>query len=269
MSNRAVRTIARSKFALATSDLVETIEPPRVSFASRETSRRRVLYRLGLASLVSTAFCDIAEGHRLHAKAQGVPGRFEIEGLKIEAPAGVYHPGPSSSSMMFVRTIGALKLPRLRRALEIGAGSGAISLTLAARHGAEVLATDISAAALESIGLNARRNGLSVKLRRSDLFAEIEEREFDLVVFNVPLIDKEPEDDLEGGNLCDPGGRLLERFAAEVGEHLAVGGRALFSLCSNSAYEVLDGADLDLSVVAFELGGDGFWRAVIAGKTSA
>ena len=266
MPNRVVRLAPRGSFARATTDFINAPEPLRGRNALREAARGRVLHRLGLAALVPTSFCDIAEGHRIHAKAQGEPGRYEIEGLDIAAPAGVYHPSPGSSSMMFVRVIAGLNPPRVRRALEIGAGSGAIALVLAARYGAEVLATDISPAALESIGLNARRNGLSVKLRKSDLFDDVEEANFDLIVFNVPLIDKAPEDDLERGNLCDPGGRLLERFAAEAGDHLAVGGRALFSLCCNSAYEVLDGVDLDLNVVAFELGGDGFWRAIVSAE---
>ena len=39
--------------------------------------------------------------------------------------------------------------------------------------------------------------GLQVRFLRSDLFNNVDERDFDLVVFNTPLIDKTPEDDLE------------------------------------------------------------------------
>ena len=51
-----------------------------------------------------------------------------------------------------------------------------------------------------------------------------------------------------------------------VGDYLAPSGLALFSICSNSAYERLDGAGLALRTVGVEMTGNGFWRAIIGAR---
>jgi methylase of polypeptide subunit release factors len=236
------------------------------SMTQAEIARRRILVRLGLEGLTTTAYLDIEAGHRGHAELQRHPGRFVVDGLDIEAPAGVYHPTPESSSMLFVRNIAAMGLTPPRRALEIGTGCGAIALTIANRWPAEVTATDISDTALETARANARRNALSLRLVKSDLFAAVTGRDFDLVVFNTPLIDKAPEDDLERESLCDPGGHILHGYLSGLPAMLAAGGVGLFGLCCNTAYEAIDEIDLNLKVVGLELIGGGFWRAVVAAR---
>jgi methylase of polypeptide subunit release factors len=228
-------------------------------------ARRRVLDRLGLDRLVTPDYLDIAAGHRAHAALQRAPATFVIDGMTIEAPAGVYHPTPESSSMLFIHNIDALGIRPLRM-LEIGTGCGAIALYVAHRWGADVTATDISEATLGAARANARRNGLSPRLIVSDLFERVDESDFDLVVFNTPLIDKAPEDDLERESLCDPGGRLLRRYLDGLPRVLDRPGLALFGLCCNTAYQVLDGFDLDFRVIGLELIGGGFWRAVVAAR---
>lgn len=240
--------------------------PVPISMTQAESARRRVLARLGLDRLTSTAYLDIEAGHRGHAELQRHPGRFVVEGLDIEAPAGVYHPTPDSSSMLFIRNIGAMGLAPPRRALEIGTGCGAIALSIARRWRAEVTATDISDHTLATARTNANRNGIELKLVKSDLFAAVAERNFDLVVFNTPLIDKAPEDDLERESLCDPDGRILSGYLAGLPGVLAKGGVALFGLCSNTAYQVLDASRLKFRVVGFEMIGGGYWRAVVSAQ---
>ena len=182
------------------------------------------------------------------------------------APGGVYHPSPESSSLLFIRNIQALNKPEIPRMLEIGAGCGAISLFVAHRWASRVVATDISDDSLQVMRENAERNGLSPRIIKSDLFAAVDERDFDLIVFNVPMIDKEPEDNLERESLCDPGGRILRRFLEGVGAHLAPRGLCLFSICSNTAYDRLEDIDLDFRVIGLELVGAGFWRAIIGAE---
>lgn len=243
--------------------------PVPISMTQAESARRRVLARLGLDRLTSTAYLDIEAGHRGHAELQRHPGRFVVEGLDIEAPAGVYHPTPDSSSMLFIRNIGAMGLAPPRRALEIGTGCGAIALTIARRWPAEVVATDIFDAALETARANADRNGVPLTLVKSDLFASVPGRDFDLVVFNTPLIDKAPEDDLERESLCDPGGRILHGYLDGLPGVLAKGGVALFGICCNTAYEALDDFDFDMRVVGLEMIGGGFWRAVVCARLTS
>jgi methylase of polypeptide subunit release factors len=237
-----------------------------MSLDSTEAARRRVLDRLGLLRLVGADYLDIDAGHRAHAELQRAPATFVVDGLTIEAPAGVYHPTPESSSMLFIRNIGALAGLAPRRTLEIGAGCGAIALYVARRWGGEVTATDISESTLAVARANAARNGLTLRLVQSDLFARVEGGDFDLVVFNTPLIDQAPQDDLERESLCDPGGRILRRYLDGLRGVLAPGGVALFGICCNTAYQQLDEVDLDFRVVGLELIGAGFWRAIVAAR---
>lgn len=81
----------------------------------------------------------------------------------------------------------ALKLP-WRNLLDLGTGSGAILLSLlAARPGTVGTGTDISAAALEVAGRNAKEMGVHATLFVSDWFEKLGGT-FDLIVSNPPYI---------------------------------------------------------------------------------
>jgi methylase of polypeptide subunit release factors len=237
-----------------------------MEFNPKEAARGAVLTRLGLSSLVSTAKVDISAFHHAHVARQNVPARFEIDGLAVEAPAGIYHPTPDSSSEFFIRTMKAMEAEKFPRVLEVGAGCGAISLYVAARWASEVTASDISVEAIDTVRRNAQFNGLRVRTVVSDLFDAIDERDFDLIVFNTPLIDQQPESEIEKYSLCDPDGRIVGAFLRQAGVHLRKGGLVIFSLCSNSAYEVMECIDLRFRILAFELGYTGFWRAIVGAQ---
>lgn len=226
-------------------------------------ARARVLTRLGLERLVTPERLDISEGHRAHALTLAQPNHFEFEGLRIEAPAGIYHPQPGSSSLLFIRNIVEMAPPPPSKVWDLGCGTGAVALFLAARYGADALATDISDLALETTRANAARNGLSVRTRRSDMFEDVAERDFDQIVFNVPLIDALPDLGWDKDTMCDPGGELLARFTQRVDEFLAPDGFALTAICCNSAYERLDDVHAKMWVVGIEMAGNGFWRAIL------
>lgn len=127
------------------------------------------------------------------------------------------------------------------RVLELGTGSGCVAITLALRWPtAEVVATDISAAALAVAERNIRRHDVAdrVTLRQGDLFAPLvraAERPFDLIVSNPPYIptgrigamgravaENEPHLALDGGG---DGLDFHRRILAESPPYLAAGGR--------------------------------------------
>jgi release factor glutamine methyltransferase len=115
-----------------------------------------------------------------------------------------------------------------RRVLDVGTGSGAIALAIAAEHpDCRVLATDVSADALEVARLNLERLEMQdrVDLRRADLVEGIE-GPFDLVLANLPYIDpdwpdavttevagSEPKEALFGGR---DGLELIGRLLPEL-----------------------------------------------------
>jgi methylase of polypeptide subunit release factors len=228
--------------------------------------RASVLRKLGISNLVSTAMFDIASAHEALVRRQAVPERIFADGLVVDVPAGVYHPLPDSSSEFFIRNIKAMNPNLIAKSLEIGCGCGIISLYMAANWSSRTVATDISQVAVEATIANAKLNNVNVTAFQSDLFEKIEEKDFDLIVFNTPLIDKHPENDIERYSLCDPQGRITESYLRQGRRHVSKDGLIIFSICNNSAYEVMDAIDLNYEIVGFELGYSGFWRAIVGAR---
>jgi ubiquinone/menaquinone biosynthesis C-methylase UbiE len=95
--------------------------------------------------------------------------------------------------------------------LDVAAGSGALSIP-AARLGAQVLATDQSAAMLEHLGARALAEGLAVETRVMDGHAlELEENTFDVAgsQFGVMLFPDMPRGIREMARVVKPRGRVL------------------------------------------------------------
>lgn len=232
----------------------------------RVAARASILGKLGLACLVNTTHFDIAAAHAALVRRQAVPERIETDGLIVDVPAGVYHPLPDSSSEFFIRNIKAMNPNLIGKTLEIGAGCGIISLFIAANWTSRTVATDISPVAVQATLDNARLNDVSLTAFQSDLFEKIDEKDFDLIIFNTPMVDKNPENDIERYSLCDPHGRITGSYLRQARHHVSRDGLIIFPICNNSAYEVLDGIDLDYSMVGFELGYSGFWRAIVGAR---
>ncbi|KTD83906.1 peptide chain release factor N(5)-glutamine methyltransferase [Paenibacillus etheri] len=120
-----------------------------------------------------------------------------------------------------------VRVARPLTAVDIGAGSGAISVTLAAEAPAwRVYAGDISPAALAVAERNALRNGTAVDFRLGDLLEPFAGMETDILVSNPPYIpgediaglqrevrDHEPRTALDGGaDGLDPYRRMIEQL---------------------------------------------------------
>lgn len=127
-----------------------------------------------------------------------------------------------------------------QRVLDIGTGSGAIAVTLAAeRPDWQVTAVDISADALAVAGENAEQLNASVTLVESDLFSAIE-GQFDIIVSNPPYISEDERDEMDDSVLIyepdqalfadDHGLALYKRMAAELLNYLTPHGVAYFEL---------------------------------------
>lgn len=99
-------------------------------------------------------------------------------------------------------------------ALDMGAGSGILSLAMAERFGCPVLAVDIEKSAVEALAENARANGVAgITALHADGFdhPEIAARaHYDLIVMNI---------------LAEP----LVRLAADARAHLATEGVLILS----------------------------------------
>jgi release factor glutamine methyltransferase len=109
---------------------------------------------------------------------------FKYEEISITVRPGVFHPGFFSSTLFIVEFLKNKPLAQ-GRILELGCGSGLISI-VAARANGEVTASDLSSTAIENARSNFIQNKVDVKLAHSDLFDDIEKRQFDWIVINPP-----------------------------------------------------------------------------------
>lgn len=152
--------------------------------------------------------------------------------LHILVPSGVYHPHDASTTRFLLYALPEVKGLDV---LEIGGGSGALSLAIKQRGAAKVVVTDISEAACATMECNALLNNLEIDVRHGGLFSPVEEGErFDLVIFNVPLKDKPVENRSELA-LCDHGGALLSAFLEGLPKVVNPSGTAIFTHATISA----------------------------------
>jgi release factor glutamine methyltransferase len=131
----------------------------------------------------------------LARRAAGEPvayllGEKEFHGLLLQVDPAVLVPRPDTE----VLVDWALEILRAgtpaKRVVDLGTGSGAIAL--AVKHGypaADVVATDVSDAALAVAQRNAERLGLAIALRRGSWWQATGDQRFDLVLANPPYID--------------------------------------------------------------------------------
>lgn len=81
--------------------------------------------------------------------------------------------------------------------LDMCTGSGCIAISLKKyMQNSEVYGIDISKEALEVARLNAKNNNVDVKFKCSDMFTNIKNRDFDVIVSNPPYIKKKVIDTL-------------------------------------------------------------------------
>lgn len=132
---------------------------------------------------------------------------------------------PSEDSRLLLESI---RLDPGERFLEVGTGTGLVALH-AARLGPAV-ATDANREAAVLARANARRNGLSLEVVRTNLAAGVR-GPFDVVAFNPPYLEGRPRDELErawaGG---DRGDEVSVRFLSDLPRVLRPEGRAYLLL---------------------------------------
>lgn len=165
---------------------------------------------------------------------------------------------PKAGSRFFCRHVRARPGERV---LEIGAGFG-LTAVLAARAGADVVATDVVPAAVEAIRANAALNAVAVDARLGDCYAPVSAERFDLVCANPPQMPTPPgRERMDAAAAADNGGpdgwTVLDAVIAGAPAHLRPGGRLVFSIFAflgrKAAFARLEAVGLEPRVVASEV----------------
>ncbi len=169
-----------------------------------------------------------------------IQGRVYFRRLELEVNRHVLIPRPETELLVELARDG-------ENVLDVGTGSGAIALAIAdERDGAQVTATDNSAAAITVARLNATRLGLSARFVQEDL---ITGGPYDLIVSNPPYVrddewldlapeirDYEPKEALLGGS---DGLDVTRRLIQAAPDSLRNGGRLAVEVGVGQAGDVI------------------------------
>jgi release factor glutamine methyltransferase len=161
-------------------------------------------------------------------------GRREFYGLDLEITPDVLIPRPETELLVDL-ALARLADDRESRVLDLGTGSGAVALAIAAaRRKANVVGTDVSNPALALAARNAARLGIdNVSFVESDWFEALPHERFDLVAANPPYVAAgdphlsdgdlrhEPQQALTSGG---DGLGAIRAIVAAAPEHLVRGG---------------------------------------------
>jgi release factor glutamine methyltransferase len=142
---------------------------------------------------------------------------YTYKGIRLEIPPGVFHPGFFFSSKFLLRFLSGQSMEG-RSFLELGAGSGLISL-FAARRGALVTATDINPLSIECLHKNRALNSAALEIVHSDLYTGLPKQSFDIVAVNPPYYRKQPLTDAERAWYCGAQGEYFDTFFGGLREY--------------------------------------------------
>ena len=143
--------------------------------------------------------------------AQYITGHQEFWGLDLIVTPAVLIPRPETEHLIeaVLECVGRAPLRPAQgrlspasslRIADVGTGSGCIALALAKEiPQAEILATDISPAALEIARANAARHQLAhrIQFRQADLLTGVETDSLDIVASNPPYVGESEEDQVQ------------------------------------------------------------------------
>lgn len=151
---------------------------------------RAYLYAHGEDELTQLAW--IHYGRYLHERLSGKPTQYithrqEFFGRDFFVNADVLIPRPETEHLV-ESAVRFLKRRPSCRILDVGAGSGAIAISVALESGRPVLASDISLPALSVAERNRRTYNAQVSLFAADLLDAVMPTSIDLLLSNPPYV---------------------------------------------------------------------------------
>ena len=182
-------------------------------------------------------------------------GEREFHGLAFEVTPDVLIPRPETE-LLVDSALALDAVEPLRWVVDVGTGSGCVGVAVAVRCPAvEVLAIDLSAAALVVARRNAARHGVTGRARfaQGDLCEPVQAAGWagtvDLLLANLPYVADAEAPSLQREVLREPPGALfagpdglglLRRLTAEVPAVLRPGGTVCLEVGLNQAARVVD-----------------------------
>jgi release factor glutamine methyltransferase len=157
---------------------------------------------------------------------------YTYQGTKLTIHPQVFHPGFFFSTKILLQNLAGLSL-RDKKFLELGAGSGLISIS-AAKAGARVTATDINPIAIDYLRQNMQLNGVDLKLIFSDLFNLVPQQCFDIIAINPPYYFETPGNFAQHAWYCGKNGEYFQGLFKNLSNYIDQKTVILMILCEGS-----------------------------------
>lgn len=139
-------------------------------------------------------------------------GKTEFMGLEFIVNRYVLIPR-QETEILVEEIYNQIKINEYKKILDLCTGSGCIAISLAKYGDVSITASDISAEALEIAKKNSKINNVAGKINfiLSDMFSNISEQKFDIIISNPPYIAEKEFQELEKELLFEPRQALVAK----------------------------------------------------------
>lgn len=179
--------------------------------------------------------------------------KFFGKKIIIDVFPNVFPPGSEKYSASSDNLCLAMENVNGKNVLDMGCGTGILSLIAAAGGAKQIDAADINPDAVACTKHNASANGLEKKIftYESDLFSALPPKKYDIIIFNLPIVDFDPENIPVSIKMAlyDPQLSIHDRFLANARKYLHANGCIVFGHANlqsaNTAQPLQDFQEID------------------------
>lgn len=184
-------------------------------------------------------FFDLVARRAKREPLQYITGKQEFLDFELETEPGVLIPR-LDTEVVAVAACDLFKEHKGDSVLEIGCGTGALSIALAKKCKAKVTAVDKNPLACELTKKNAEKNGVKVDVLCGDMYEPVKRKKYHMIISNPPYIksdeipflmpevkDFEPIEALDGGK---DGLDFYRKIVEGASNHLKKNGLLVFEI---------------------------------------
>lgn len=148
-----------------------------------------------LDSKIENKYFEILEKRQKGIPLQYILGEEDFYGRTFKVIEGVLIPR-QDTEISVKKILNIIENNQINNMLEIGCGTGIVSISVDLESSIDVTAVDISEKAIENTRINKEKLNSKIKIIKSDLFSNINEK-FDLIYSNPPYIKSKEIENLQ------------------------------------------------------------------------